>query len=91
MRDILDSRLADEQFGFRKGRGCSDAVHILRTVIEKSAEWGEELWISTLDVVYALDRVHHSSLFEALLTGVDMSIITALRRLYMDMQASAVA
>ena len=29
MRDVMDSRLADEQFGFRKGRGCSDAIHIV--------------------------------------------------------------
>ena len=43
MRELIDGQLADEQFGFRKGRGCSDAIHILKTVIEKSAEWGEQL------------------------------------------------
>ena len=31
----------DTQFGNRKGRGCSDAVHILRMIVEKSIEWGE--------------------------------------------------
>ena len=89
MKEVMDSRLADEQFGFRKGRGCSDAVHILRTVIEKSAEWGEELWVSTLDVEKAFDRVHHSSLFESLLaSGMDISIVAALSRLYTDLKAS---
>ena len=88
-RALCDKRLADEQFSFRQGRGCADAVHILRTVIEKSAEWGEELWVATLDVEKAFDRVHHSSLFEALLTNkVDVSIVAALHRLYTGLHAS---
>ena len=49
IHELIDCRLNEEQFGFRKGRGCSDAVHIIRTVIEKSAEWGEELWLAALD------------------------------------------
>ena len=89
LQPILDAQLADEQFGFRKGRGCSDAIHILRQVIEKSAEWGEQLWVATLDVEKAFDRVHHSCLFEALLCGeVDVCIVSALRRLYFGMQAT---
>jgi hypothetical protein len=89
IRELLDGQLADEQFGFRKGRGCSDAIHILRAVIEQNAEWGEELWIATLDVEKAFDRVHHSSLFEALVSGaIDAPTMAALRRLYVDLHAS---
>lgn len=41
------------------------------------------------DVEKAFDRVHHSSLFEALLTNkVDVSIVAALHRLYTDLHAS---
>ena len=91
LQPLLDARIADEQFGFRGGRGCSDAVHILRLVIEKSAEWGEELWIATLDAEKAFDRVHHSCLFQALIeSGVDTSIIASLHRLYADMKATVV-
>ena len=43
MRDMVESNLSEEQFGFRRGRGCADAVHVLRLVVEKSAEWGKEL------------------------------------------------
>lgn len=89
IRDHVDGRLADEQFGFRRGRGCADAVHILRTVVEKSNEWGEELWLATLDVEKAFDRVHHSSIFGALLEGeVNMSIVAALRRMYSELKAN---
>ena len=63
MRDLLDTQIADEQFGFRRRRGCADAVHIFRTIIGKSSEWGEELWIATLDVKKAFDCVHQSCLY----------------------------
>ena len=91
IKDDMDKRLAEEQYGFIRGRGCADAVHILRAIIEKSAEWGEQLWVATLDVEKAFDRVHHANLFESLVDGkVDASIIGALRRLYANMRASVV-
>ena len=91
MRALLDTQIADEQFGFRRGRGCADAVHILRTIIEKSSEWGEELWIATLDVEKAFDCVHHSCLFDALMAaGADASIVAALSRLYTDLRTYVV-
>ena len=69
----IDRRLSSEQFGFRPGRGCADAIHILRMVIEKSLERGEELWVATLDVEKAFDRIHHTSLFDALVFNVTSS------------------
>jgi hypothetical protein len=64
-------------------------VHILRSVTEKSAEWGECLWLATLDVEKAFDRVHHSCLFDALLKGgVHANTVSALRRLYTGLCAS---
>ena len=88
MRDLVDSQLTEEQFGFRRGRGCDDVVHILHMVIEKSLEWGEELWMATLDVEKAFDKVYHDELFEALLGGgVDVLIVSSLRKLYRGMQA----
>eukprot|EP00959_Pyramimonas_sp_CCMP1952_P044114 922089-Pyramimonas_sp.AAC.1 len=83
----IDARLGREQFGFRPGRGCADAIHIVRTIVEKSLEWGEELWVATLDVEKAFDRVHHSALFDSLvINGVDSQVVGALRRLYFDVK-----
>ena len=48
--DHIQETLSEEQFGFRKGRGCADAVHVMRMIVEKSAEWGEDLWVAALDV-----------------------------------------
>jgi hypothetical protein len=83
--------LDEEQFGFRRGRGCTDALHILRMVVEKSEEWGKELWIAALDVEKAFDKVHHSDLFASLMhSGVDSNIVAALMKLYCDLQAYVV-
>ena len=86
---MIDATLADQQFGFRNGWGCADAILIVRAVIEKSSEWGEQLWVATLDAEKAFDRVQHSSLFEALLAEkVDVPMVAALQRLYSGLQAS---
>jgi hypothetical protein len=88
IRQAVDSKLLEEQFGFRSGRGCDDAVHVLRLVVEKSAEWGHELWMATLDVEKAFDKVLHAALFEALLSsGIDFALLAMLRKLYKDMAA----
>ena len=60
IKDIIEAELDDEQLKFRRGRGCTDALHILRMLVEKSSEWGEELWIATLDLAKAFDQVHHA-------------------------------
>ena len=88
LRDTLDSQFTEEQYGFRRGRGCDDVNHILKVVVEKSAEWGEELWMAALDLEKAFDKVYHHELFNSLLaSGVDMSLVLVLRRLHRGMQA----
>ena len=88
IQGLIDSRLGEEQYGFRSGRGCSDAVHVLRTVVEKSSEWGESLFMATLDAEKAFDRVHHADIFAALLRCcVGARMVSTLQHLYADLQA----
>jgi len=88
IRDAMESLFTEEQFGFGRGRGRDDVNHILRLVVEKSSEWGEELWMATLDLAKAFDKLYHHELFAVLLTsGVDMSAVAVLRKLYRGMQA----
>ena len=83
---IVESGQIDTQFGNRKGRGCSDAVHVLRMVVEKSDEWGLPLWVAALDVEKAFDRVHHYKLLEVLLgEGVDYYVVCAVQAMYLDL------
>ena len=88
IQDLVDDRLGEEQFGFRSGRGCVDAVHVLRTVVEKSSEWGEPLFMAALDVEKAFDRVHHADIFAALIrSGVSPRMVATLRDLYSNLHA----
>ncbi len=67
LQALVQAKLSEEQYGFSQGRGGADAAHIFRMVVEKSAEWGEELWVAALDSEEAfVDRVHHSNLFNGL-------------------------
>ena len=38
MKDALDSRLRDEQAGFRKERSCCDQIATMRIIVEQSLE-----------------------------------------------------
>ncbi|CAK0802228.1 unnamed protein product [Prorocentrum cordatum] len=74
----------EEQRIFRNGRGCDDAAHVLRTVVEKSAERGGDLRLAALDVEKAIGKVHHDELFDSLLSAnIDVSVVKVLRELYL--------
>jgi hypothetical protein len=77
-----------EQAGFRPDYSCSDVVHCLQLVAEKCDEWGLELWVASLDLEKAFDRVYHSSVIECLMEAeVDQSIILVLRQWYQQLSA----
>ena len=82
MKSLIEEGLPEEQFGSRTGRGCSDAVFILRMAAQKSEEWGQGLWLAALDVEKAFDRINHAKLFEALmLEGAHFNLVTTLKDL----------
>ena len=43
----IDSKLREEQAGFRRGRGCIDQIFALRNIFEQSPEWNTP-FMSTL-------------------------------------------
>src|SRR5207249_6524194 len=49
--------LDDMQFGFRPGRGTTDAIFIVRQLQEKYLCKGKELWMAFVDLEKACDRV----------------------------------
>jgi hypothetical protein len=87
IKNALESTQIDTQYGNRKGRGCSDAVHVLRMVAEKSAEWGETLRYAAVDVEKAFDRVHHLKILQALAKeDLDDDMVAAIRHMYMELR-----
>ena len=55
VRDIVD--IDSMQFGFRPGRGTTDAIFILRQLQEKYMAKGKLLYFAFVDLEKAFDRV----------------------------------
>ena len=69
--------------GFRRGRGCEDALMIAESVISKSIEWSVPVWIISIDLSKAFDRIEHRALFSSLREqGVPAHYFGLLSRLY---------
>ena len=62
----LDDQQAHEQCGFRPGIRIEDAIVTVENLISATNEFNIPLWIASLDLRKAFDRIQHSFLFEAL-------------------------
>lgn len=80
----IQSEMAEEQFGFVRGKGTTDAIIVMRNVIEKTrARQDQELWMLFIDYSKAFDTVYHPKLWDALLNlGASKHIIWLLKNLY---------
>ena len=56
----------DVQFSFRPGRGTTDAILIVRQILERFLEKKRDLWMAFVDLEKALDRVPREVVWWAL-------------------------
>ena len=66
IRYIVEPQLSENQFGFRKNKGCSDAILILRQLQEKHIEWNKQLYMAFIDQEKAFDRIVRAELWRYL-------------------------
>ena len=70
----------DMQFGFRPGRGTTDAIFIVRQVQERYLEKKKDLWMAFVDLEKAFDRVPREVVWWALRRlGVEEWLVTVIR------------
>ena len=62
----LEKSQCSDQCGFRPGKSVDDAFIVLEELCCKSCEWGQSLWVVSLDLTKAFDRIEHPLLFNAL-------------------------
>jgi len=73
----------DMQFGFRPGRGTTDAIFIVRQIQERFLEQKRDLWMAFVDLEKAFDRVPREVVWWALRRlGVDEWLVTVIRAMY---------
>jgi len=54
----VDIRLTREQAGYKKGRGTTEQIFVLRSIIEQANEWQASLYINFIDFEKAFDSIH---------------------------------
>ena len=76
--NIIDRfcNINDLQMGFTKGGGCDKAVFIVKSVVDYFTKYGSNVYIATLDLTKAFDRINHCILLVKLVKlGIPLDII----------------
>ena len=87
IKEKVERELAEEQAGFRPGRGTGDMLCAIQILIEKMIENRNEAYIIFIDYSKAFDSVNHSELFTTLSQmGFPMHIVRLIQALYTDQE-----
>ena len=79
----LDLHQSEDQYGFRKHRSCMQALLAFELVLSKGIEYNIPIWIVSIDLKKAFDRIEHAALFHALSEQhCDPELIALLQMLY---------
>ena len=88
---ILDKRLrslidiSEDQFGFMKGKGTTDAIFIVRQVQEKNLEKQKKIFHAFLDLEKAYDRVPRDVIYWCLRRkGVPEALVKMVKTTYKE-------
>src|ERR1043165_1305591 len=74
---------ADLQFGFKKNLECSNAIFVLRQIIEFFNSRGSNVLIALLDGSKSFDRINHCKLYSTLIKpGLPMLFINMIYNWY---------
>jgi len=83
IRDGIDDKLRQEQAGFRKGRGTTEQIFILRNIIEQCIEWNANLYVCFVDFEKAFDSVDRSVLWRIMRSySIPEKIVTMVKVMY---------
>jgi hypothetical protein len=84
-----DSKNSEIQAGFRRGRGCSDQIFVMRRLMEQTRRDGKPLYLCFVDLKAAYDTVNRSALWEVLLEyGISDKLCRMIKCLYKATEAA---
>ena len=79
IRNKINPEIAEEQCGFVEGKGTTNAIFILRTLIERALEIQKDVYLCFIDYTKVFDRVRHDEIIKELtklkIDGKDLRII----------------
>ena len=89
LQPLIDRLDHENQCGFRKGRGCTDAVFTVKIALMKRREHNLETWVLFLDPIKAFDRVPRKLLWCILLKfGVSKKLVNVLKLLHRNFKVT---
>ena len=78
-----ETEIADEQAGFRQGRGTVDQITNLRILMHKAREHQQPLYMCCVDFKKAFDSISHDKLWVTMMDmGYPLQLIDLLAKLY---------
>jgi len=85
-----ETEIADEQAGFRQGRGTSDQITNLRILMHKAREHQQPLYMCFVEFKKAFDSISHDKLWVTITDmGYPLHLIDLLAKLYRKQLAVA--
>ena len=89
LRGKINERVLEEPYGFRKGKGTTNAIFALRMITERSAEMQKTVFLCFMDFEKAFDSVKHEELIKILEgTGMDGKDTRLISNLYWNQKAA---
>ena len=83
IQDTIDSHLAEEQCGFRSSRGTTDAVFVVRQIIEKATERKIPIHWNFVDFKAAFDTIWREALWKCMRSiGIDNKLVDLIENMY---------
>ena len=70
----IEYLLGEDKFGFRIGKGTTDAIGMMKIIAERTLEIDEELCICSIDCQKAFDRVNWTKLMQILKIVVSIGV-----------------
>jgi len=87
MNDHLEKNGLQEQAGFMKGRGCSDATATLKMTLQNLRAANQDSFVLFVDIVKAFDSVNRDMLWKILEKyGIPEKIIQTIKKMYTDIK-----
>ncbi|XP_072039366.1 uncharacterized protein [Amphiura filiformis] len=85
----MNCEIAEEQAGFRKGRGTRDQIFNLQLILQKKLETNTPVYIAFIDYKKAFDSVSHQMMLQSLLDmGFPRHIVALIQSLYSTQRAA---
>ncbi|KAI5752717.1 hypothetical protein M8J77_019728 [Diaphorina citri] len=66
INNIIEDNLSETQMGFRQGKGCRDALTLMRLLLEKHVDKNKDVFLTFIDYSKAFDNVNHAKMIEIL-------------------------